>query len=203
GPFASNLVEAGGFSYANTHEATPDVQFHFLPAARAEAGITTLRPGFGMTLNSYFLRPRSRGTVRIASSDPNREPLIDPNYLADDYDLEMTIAGVQQSREIMGQSSMASFVKAEHLGDGSRVTTRDEYVNFVRSYGRTSYHPVGTCSMGTTDDSVVSPRLKVYGIEGLRVVDSSIMPRLVSANTQAPTIMIAEKAVDMIFEDAS
>jgi choline dehydrogenase-like flavoprotein len=201
GPFASNLVEAGGFSYANTDDSTPDLQFHFLPAARAEAAIS-LRPGFGATLNSYFLRPRSRGTVRMASSDPNQPPLIDPNYLADDYDLEMTIAGVQQSRQIMEQSSMAPFIRAEHIGDGSRVKTRDEYVNFVRSYGRTSYHPVGTCAMGISDDSVVSPRLKVYGLEGLRVVDSSIMPRLISANTQAPTIMIAEKAVDMILDDA-
>ena len=203
GPFASNLVEAGGFSYANTDEKTPDLQFHFLPAARSEPGIASLRPGFGATLNSYFLRPRSRGTVRVASSDPTMTPLIDPNFLADDYDLEMTIAGVQQSRQIMEQSSMAAFIKKEHIGDGSRVATRDEYVNFVRSYGRTSYHPVGTCAMGTTDDSVVSPRLKVYGLEGLRVVDSSIMPRLISANTQAPTIMIAEKAVDMILEDAA
>ena len=202
GPFASNLVEAGGFSYANTEEKTPDLQFHFLPAARSEPGIASLRPGFGATLNSYFLRPRSRGTVRVASSDPTRAPLIDPRYLADDYDLEITIAGVRQSREIMGQASLAPFIKAEHIGDGSRVATRDEYVNFVRSYGRTSYHPVGTCAMGTTDDSVVSPRLKVHGLEGLRVVDSSIMPRLISANTQAPTIMIAEKAVDMILEDA-
>lgn len=203
GPFASNLVEAGGFSYANTAEKSPDLQFHFLPAARSEPGIASLQPGFGMTLNSYFLRPRSRGTVRVASSDPTQSPLIDPNFLADDYDLEMTIAGVQQSRQIMEQTSMAAFIKKEHIGDGSRVATRDEYVNFVRSYGRTSYHPVGTCAMGTTDDSVVSPRLKVHGLEGLRVVDSSIMPRLVSANTQAPTIMIAEKAVDMILEDAA
>lgn len=203
GPFASNLVEAGGFSYANKDEKTPDLQFHFLPAARSEPGIASLQPGFGMTLNSYFLRPRSRGTVRVASSDPTQSPLIDPNFLADDYDLEMTIAGVQQSRQIMEQTSIAAFIKKEHIGDGSRVKTRDEYVKFVRSHGRTSYHPVGTCAMGTTDDSVVSPRLKVHGLEGLRVVDSSIMPRLISANTQAPTIMIAEKAVDMILEDAA
>ena len=140
--------------------------------------------------------------MRPVSSDPDKAPLIDPNYLADDYDIEMAIAGVQQSRQIMEQSSMAQLVKAEHIGGGSRVKTRDEYVKFVRSYGRTSYHPVGTCAMGTTDDAVVSPRLKVHGLEGLRVVDSSIMPRLVSANTQAPTIMIAEKAFDMILEDA-
>ena len=202
GPFASTLVEAGGFSYANREEKTPDLQFHFLPAARVGTGAAALKPGFGATLNSYFLRPRSRGTVRPVSSDPAKAPLIDPNYLADDYDLEMAIAGVQQSRGIMEQSSMAALTKAEHIGDGSRVETRDEYVKFVRSFGRTSYHPVGTCSMGTTDESVVSPRLKVHGLEGLRVVDSSIMPRLVSANTQAPTIMIAEKAVDMILQDA-
>jgi choline dehydrogenase-like flavoprotein len=203
GPFASNLVEAGGFSYANPDEKTPDLQFHFLPAARAGTGAETLRPGFGATLNSYFLRPRSRGTVRPASSDPGQAPLIDPNYLADDYDIEMAIAGVQQSRQIMAQTSMAKLVKAERMGNGARVQTRDEYVNFVRSYGRTSYHPVGTCAMGTTDESVVSPRLNVHGLEALRVVDSSIMPRLVSANTQAPTIMIAEKAVDMILADAN
>jgi choline dehydrogenase-like flavoprotein len=202
GPFASTLVEAGGFSYANKEEKSPDLQFHFLPAARAGTGAVAVQPGFGATVNSYFLRPRSRGTVRLVSSNPKHPPLIDPNYLADDYDLEMAIAGAQQSRKIMEQSSMAALVKAEHIGDGARVESHDEYVKFVRSFGRTSYHPVGTCAMGTGDEAVVSPRLKVHGLEGLRVVDSSIMPRLVSANTQAPTIMIAEKAVDMILQDA-
>jgi choline dehydrogenase len=124
--------------------------------------------------------------------------LIDPNFLADDYDVEMAIEGVRQSRAIMDQPSMAPHIKAEHLAGGDKVNTKDEYVRFVRSHGRTSYHPVGTCSMGTSDDSVVSPELKVHGLEGLRVVDSSIMPRIVSSNTQAPTVMIAEKAVDMI-----
>ena len=203
GPLASTVVEAGAFSYANKDEKTPDLQFHFLPAAGVEAGISAVRPGYGATLNSYFVRPRSRGTVRVASADPNEAPLIDPNFLADDYDLEMAIVGVQQSREIMEQSSMARYVKKEHIGDGSRVKTRDEYVNFVRNFGRTSYHPVGTCAMGTGDEAVVDPRLSVHGLEGLRVVDSSIMPRIVSSNTQAPTIMIAEKAADMIVQDAN
>jgi choline dehydrogenase-like flavoprotein len=202
GPLSSTVVEAGGFSYANESESSPDLQFHFLPAAGVEAGIAAVRPGYGATLNSYFLRPKSRGTVKVASADPQRAPLIDPNYLADDYDLEMGIAGVRQSREIMGQSSMAPLVKAEHIGGGERVSSYDEYVRFVRQYGRTSYHPVGTCRMGTSDDSVVSPRLTVHGVEGLRVVDSSVMPRIVSSNTQAPTVMIAEKAVDLILADA-
>jgi choline dehydrogenase len=202
GPLASTVVEAGGFSYGNSDENTPDLQFHFLPAAGVEAGIAAVRPGYGCTLNSYFLRPRSRGTVRVASSDPHVAPLIDPNYLADDYDLELAVEGLRQSRAIMSQPSMAAHIKAEHLAGGQKVETKDDYIRFVRGYGRTSYHPVGTCAMGNSDESVVSPRLRVHGLEGLRVVDSSVMPRIVSSNTQAATVMIAEKASDMIREDA-
>lgn len=202
GPLASTVVEAGGFSFGDPNEASPDLQFHFLPAAGVEAGIGSVRPGYGATLNSYFVRPRSRGTVRIASADPTVAPLIDPNYLADERDLEMAVVGVEQSREIMAQPSMARNIRKEHIGDGSPVRTKDELVRFVRNFGRTSYHPVGTCAMGVKDDSVVSPRLQVHGLQGLRVIDSSIMPRIVSSNTQAPTVMIAEKAVDMIREDA-
>jgi len=202
GPLASTLVEAGGFSFGNRNEVTPDLQFHFLPAAGVEAGIAAVRPGYGATLNSYFLRPRSRGTLRVASADPSVAPLADPNYLADDYDVEMAVEGVRQSRELMGQPSMAAYVKAEHMAGGEAVVTKDDYVRFVRAFGRTAYHPVGTCAMGVSDAAVVSPLLKVYGLEGLRVVDSSIMPQLVSSNTQAATVMIAEKASAMILEDA-
>ncbi|CDR13960.1 GMC family oxidoreductase [Streptomyces iranensis] len=202
GPMASTVVEAGGFAYGDEQEPTPDLQFHFLPAAGVEAGIAAVRRGYGCTLNSYFLRPRSRGTVRVAGPDPSRAPLIDPNYLADDHDLEMSIEGVRQSREIMGQPSMAPHIKAEHLAGGRPVRTKDDYIAFVRGHGRTAYHPVGTCAMGDSDESVVSPRLKVHGLRGLRVVDSSIMPRIVSSNTQAPTVMIAEHGSDMIVEDA-
>jgi len=198
GPLASTVVEGGAFSFANKDEATADLQFHFLPAAGVEAGIAAVKPGFGVTLNSYFVRPRSRGSVHITSSDPRVPPRIDPNYVADDYDLEMSIEGVRQSREIMAQPSIAKHIKAEHLGGGESLSTKDDYVRFVRAYGRTSYHPVGTCKMGSSDGAVVSPELTVLGLEGLRVVDASIMPRIVSSNTQAPTVMIAEKAADMI-----
>ncbi|MFD4711174.1 GMC family oxidoreductase [Streptomyces sp. NPDC058430] len=198
GPLASTVVEAGAFSAGADGSAGADLQFHFLPAAGVEAGVASVRPGFGVTLNSYYLRPRSRGTVRVASADPARMPLIDPNYLADDHDVDMSVEGVRQSREIMAQPSMARHIKAEHLAGGAALNSKDDYIRFVRAHGRTSYHPVGTCAMGVSDLSVVSPELRVHGMEGLRVVDSSVMPRIVSSNTQAATVMIAEKAADLI-----
>lgn len=198
GPLASTVVEAGGFSYTREDEPTADLQFCFLPAAGVEAGIAGVRPGYGCTLNSVFLRPHSRGSVRIASDDPKQAPLIDPNYLADDNDVEHSIAGVRQSLEIMAQPSMARHIKAVHLAHGMSLKTTDDYLRFVRAHGRTAYHPVGTCAMGVSGNSVVSPDLSVHGLEGLRVADSSIMPRIVSSNTQAPTVMIAEKAAALI-----
>jgi choline dehydrogenase len=199
GPLSSTVVEAGAFSSSGPQPGTPaDLQFHFLPAAGVEAGIAAVRPGYGVTLNSYYLRPRSRGTIRIASADPRRMPLIDPNFLADDHDVEMAITGVQHSREIMAQPSMAGHIHREHLAGTSKLNSKDDYVRFVRGHGRTSYHPVGTCAMGVSDGAVVAPDLRVHGMEGLRVVDSSIMPRIVSSNTQAATVMIAEKGADLI-----
>ena len=198
GPLASTVVEAGAFTRSGPDATDPDLQFHFLPAAGVEAGIAAVRPGYGATLNSYLTRPLSRGTVRLGSADPTVQPIIDPNYLAEEHDVEVAAAGVRQSREIMAQPSMARHVKAEHLAGQSTLRTKDDYVRFVRAYGRTSYHPVGTCAMGTDDHSVVDPELRVHGLEGLRVVDASVMPAIVSSNTQAPTVMIAEKAVDLI-----
>jgi len=198
GPLASTAVEGGMFSYSNEEEKTPNLQFHFLPAAGIEAGVVGAKPGYGVTLNVYLVRPESRGTMRIASSDPKQAPLIDPNYLATDYDLEATVEGLRQMRDIMSQPAMAQHVTAEHLAGNAELTNKDSYIQFARNFGRTSYHPVGTCAMGVSDDSVVDPQLKVYGIKGLRVADSSIMPAINSSNTQAPTVAIAEKAADMI-----
>jgi choline dehydrogenase len=198
GPLASTLVEGGAFSFGNPDEPTPDLQFHFLPAAGVEAGIAKLPVGYGCTLNSYFLHPRSRGSVRIASADPARPPLIDPNYIADPYDLRMSAEGLRQMREIMAQRSMARLVKRELLVGDRPLRTEEDHVRYVREHGRTSYHPAGTCAMGTGPDAVVSPELDVHGLEGLRVVDCSIMPRIVSSNTQAATVMIAEKGSDLI-----
>jgi len=198
---ASTVVEGGAFSYANEREQTPDLQFHFLPAAGVEAGVPGVRPGYGCTLNSYFVRPRSRGSVRLASSDPRQAPLIDPNYLADGYDFEISVEGLRQSREMMAQPAMARLIKREHT-QGGELKSKEDLGRYIREFGRTSYHHVGTCKMGQGDDAVVSPELKVWGVEGLRVCDSSIMPRIVSSNTQAPTVMIAEKASDLILGDS-
>jgi choline dehydrogenase len=201
GPLASTVVEGGMFSYSDKKEKTPDLQFHFLPAAGVEAGIAATEKGLGVTLNVYYLRPKSRGTVRIASSDPRVAPLIDPNYLSEDSDLEATIEGLRQMREVMSQPAISKYVTKEHLAKGATLNSKDSYVKFVRENGRTSYHPVGTCAMGSHEESVVSPHLKVHGIGNLRIADSSIMPEIVSSNTQAATIAIAERAADLILSD--
>jgi choline dehydrogenase-like flavoprotein len=196
GPVTSNLAEAGGFWYAAPSARSPDVQFHFLPGSGLEAGVTQLGE-HGCTLNSAFLRPHSRGTVRLAGCDPLAHPLIDPNYFAEDYDRRMSVAGLRFAREIMAQPAFRPYLRAERL-PGPDVQSDAEVLAYARQHGKTDYHPVGTCRMGVDPMAVVDPELRVRGIERLRVCDSSIMPRLVSSNTNAPTLMIGEKAADVI-----
>ncbi len=199
GPAASNIVEAGGFWWGDRSEPAPDIQFHFLPGAGVENGIGSVPGGYGCTLNSYPVRPRSRGTVRLKSAIASDHPLIDPNPYSEAYDIERAIDGVMLSREILSQQAFAPFIRQEHL-PGAGVKTRMQMTEFVRAYGRSAYHPAGTCRMGASNnpEAVVDPQLRVRGISGLRVCDSSVMPHLVSSNTNAATIMIAEKAADMI-----
>ena len=197
GPVASTIVEGGAFWFADKAAPTPDLQFHFLIGAGVEAGVPKIPSGSGVTLNSYTLRPKARGSVTLRSADPREMPVIDPNFLGDPYDLRTSTEGVRQSREIMRQSAFSKYVRKEHFPD-ERVKTQAELEAYARQYGRTSYHPVGTCKMGVDDMAVVDPSLRVRGIEGLRICDSSIMPQLVSSNTNAPSIMIGEKARDLI-----
>lgn len=197
GPVASNIVEAGAFWWGDRNEKTPDLQFHFLAGAGVEEGVGTVPGGNGATCNSYHTRPRSRGSVTLASSNPHDAPLIDPNSFADPYDLDRHIDGIKITQEVGRTASMKKFVDREHF-PGPSVKTRKDYEDAARANARSSYHPVGTCKMGTDEMAVVDPQLRVRGIEGLRVCDSSIMPALVSSNTNAPTIAIAEKAADMI-----
>ena len=197
GPITSNVVEGGAFWYADRTAPVPDLQFHFLAAAGAEEGVPSVPSGSGITLNSYTVRPKSRGTVRLRSSDPADHPIIDPNFLAEPDDLKVSSRGVQISKEIFSQPSLSKYIKRLHLPD-ENVKTQKDFEAYSRQYGRTSYHPSCTCKMGVDEMAVVDPQLRVRGLNGLRVCDSSIMPSLIGSNTNAPTIMIAEKASDMI-----
>ena len=198
GPVTSNVVEGGAFWYADKDENKPDLQFHFLAGAGAEEGVPSVPPGSsGITLNSYTLRPKARGSVKLRSASMQDAPLVDPNYLGHPDDLKISAEGVKISVEMFRQSSLQKYIKTMRFPD-DEVKTQKQYEEYARQYGRTSYHPVGTCKIGSDEMSVVAPDLRVHGLDGLRVCDSSVMPSLVGSNTNAPTIMIGEKASDLI-----
>lgn len=199
GPVASSLFETGGFWYADPDARSPDIQFHLGLGTGIEHGVVAMPQG-GVTLNSCYLRPRSRGTVRLQSSDPAHAPLIDPNYLEDSRDRELSIAGLKLTQEILSQDALKPFIKAERL-PGGEVKTDQDYFDFICQHSKTSHHCAGTCRMGPDAEAVVDIRLKFNGISDLRIVDNSIMPTAISSNTNAAAIMIGEKAVDMIRED--
>ena len=206
GPAASSLFETGGFWYADRKSARqesahrtparPDVQLHLGLGSGIEAGVLKLKRA-GVTLNSAYLQPESRGSVRLASPDPAAAPLIDPNYWAEPHDRAMAFAGFRLAREIMRQDALKPFVAREAL-PGPAVESDAALFDHACASAKTDHHPVGACRMGREGMAVVGPDLKVHGIEALRVADSSVMPRLPSCNTNAPTIMIGEKASDLI-----
>lgn len=200
GPVTSNVVEGGAFWYADGPDSrpNPDLQFHFLCGAGAEAGVPSVPKGSsGITLNSYTLRPKSRGSVTLRSADPSVAPVVDPNFLGHPDDLRISVEGVKISREIFSQPSLRKYIKEIRFPD-SNVRTQADYEAYARQYGRTSYHPTCTCKMGRDEMSVVDPQLRVHGMDGLRICDSSVMPSLVGSNTNAPSIMIGERAADLI-----
>ena len=174
----------------------PDVQLHLGLGSGIEAGVVKLRQA-GVTLNSAYLQPESRGSVRLASPDPDAAPLIDPNYWAEPRDRAMAFDGFHLAREIMRQDALKPFVAREVL-PGPAVESDAALFDHACAHAKTDHHPVGTCRMGMDDMAVVHPDLKVRGIEALRVADASVMPRIPSCNTNAPTIMIGEKASDLI-----
>ncbi len=196
GPVASSLFETGGFWYADPDARSPDIQFHLGLGSGIEAGVEKLKNA-GVTLNSAYLHPRSRGTVRLASNDPAAAPLIDPNYWSDPHDRKMSLEGLKIAREILSQDALKPYVMAERL-PGPKVVSDDDLFDYACANAKTDHHPVGTCRMGTDAMTVVDLELKVRGLEGLRVCDSSIMPRVPSCNTNAPTIMVGEKGADII-----
>jgi choline dehydrogenase-like flavoprotein len=200
GPGTTNVAEAGAFAISELGAASPDIQYHFIPAQVVNHARTPM-DGDGVTLHACCLRPQSRGEIRLASVDPLQPPIMDPNYLAADYDLKILIAGLRQGRDILAAAAFASWLEEERI-PGKAAQSNAELEDFVRATAETEYHPVGTCKMGSDPLAVVDEDLRLRGIERLRVIDASIMPSIVSGNTNAPVIMIAEKGADMMLAAA-
>jgi choline dehydrogenase len=197
GPGTTNAAEAGGFVRSRlAADSRPDIQFHFVPAQLDDHGRNRL-PGHGYTLHACNLRPKSRGRIRLGSADAAEPPRIFANYLSHPDDLPVMVECVRISRELFAASAFDPY-RGDEVFPGAQIKSVAGLEAFVRQKAETIYHPVGTCKMGIDDAAVVDPTLAVRGMEGLRVVDGSIMPTLVSGNTNAPTIMIAEKAAAMI-----
>jgi choline dehydrogenase len=203
GPLAVGINQGGMFCRALPAESkTPDIQFHFSTLSADAAG-GQVHPFSGCTYSICQLRPESRGRVRIRSTDAREAPSIQPNYLATDLDRRTAIAGVRFARRVAATMPMRDLMKRE-VRPGVDAQSDDEILQFCREYGQTIFHPSGTAKMGVATDptAVVDERLRVYGTQGLRVVDCSIMPTLVSGNTNVPVVMVAEKAADMMLADA-
>jgi choline dehydrogenase len=201
GPLAIGINQGGLFTRVLPESKTPDVQFHFATLSAELAGAQP-HPWPGFTLSVCQLRPESRGTVRIRSTDPFQAPAMQPNYLAAELDRRCAVAGIRLARRLASTSSLQPYV-AEEYRPGPDAETDNDLLEFARNYGATIFHPSGTCKMGGDAMAVVDERLRVRGIGGLRVVDCSIMPTLVSGNTHAPVVMIAEKASDLILGNRS
>lgn len=196
GMFTTNVAETGGFIKSRPDVERADIQIHFCTALVMDHGRQKVMAR-GFSVHTCVLRPKSKGTVRLASADMRVAPLIDPNFLSDEDDLRVLIDGVDQSLRILEQPAMAPY-RGTPL-DGSQGHERGEaLIPLIRAHADTIYHPVGTCRMGRDAAAVLDPLLRVRGVEGLRVVDASIMPSLISGNTQAPSAMIGERAADFI-----
>ena len=196
GMLTTNFAETGAFLRSSADAATPDLQLHFVIGKLIDHGRKTVF-GHGYSCHVCLLRPDSRGSLRLASADPAAAPLIDPAFLSDAADLQRLVQGFKIMRRILQQPALATLGGRE-LQASAAAQTDPQIEAFIRSRADTIYHPVGSCRMGNGPDDVVDAQLRVHGMQGLRVVDASIMPRIVSGNTNAPTIMIAEKASDMI-----
>lgn len=199
GPASSNVAESGGFvRSARARDGRPDVQLHFVPAQLDDHGRNRM-PGHGYTIHACVLRPASRGRVELASADPRAKPLIRPRYLSEPEDVATLIAGVRLALEI-GAAREFDAHRGTEIFPGADRRTDAALLESIRLKAETIYHPVGTCRMGPATDAgaVLDPELRVRGVEGLRVVDASVMPTLPSGNTNAPTIMIAERAAALL-----
>ena len=190
-----------GFLKTRPELETPDIQLHFVPFHVILKGKRELGPDPGMTIALYQLRPESTGSIHIKSTEPTRYPAINFNFLSAELDRETLISGVRKTREVIEAKALDD-LRGPELRPGSSVQSDDEILDFVREKAETAYHPVGTCKMGSDEMAVVDDNLRVHGLEGLRIADGSIMPTLVSGNTNGPCIMIGEKASDLVLASA-
>lgn len=197
GWLTTNYVEAGGFARTPLADALPDVQFHFVPGYRSHRG-RLFEWGHGYAVHTCVLRPKSIGALHL---DRERKLVIDFNFLSDPADAKVLIEGLKLARRILAAPQFDG-IRGKEMLPGEAVQSDEQLMTYVRDYASTVFHPVGTCKMGVDPMSVVGPDLKVHGLQGLRVVDASIMPTLISGNTNAPCIMIGEKAADLILQHA-
>lgn len=199
GMVSSSPCQAATFVRSRPDVKTPDISLYFLPVGFVDHGRVKV-PGRAVTLHNNIMRPVSRGEIKLRSSNPTDMPLIDPNFLADPADMDVMVECVRWARKVM-----AAPVLAQHIGPeifpGPSVQSEEDIKAYVRANAEIDYHPVGSCKMGHDRMAVVDDRLRVHGLSGLRVVDASIMPNVISGNTNAPTMMIAAKAAKMIIED--
>jgi choline dehydrogenase len=203
GIFTSNVAEAGGFDKTQSAADIPDIQYHFLPAVLLNHGRSTAF-GYGFGVHVCGLYPKSRGEIKLRSNKPNDPAMIDPHYLEHPDDQKVMIDGVRRARKILAAPSFSQYQSWE-VGPGPEAQSDEQILAFIRKKSETIYHPVGTCKMGDISDvmTVVDSELQVKGVKGLRVVDASVMPTLVGGNTNAPTIMIAERCADLIKQQYS
>jgi len=196
GPFASNVFESHAVLRSMPGLDRPDIQVVFQPARRNQ-NLFPLPLGHGFVLSTVLLHPKSRGRLTLASPDPRAKPLVDPNLLGEPEDFEPIVRGLKLSRRVFAAPPFAPYRATEFL-PGTKVQADDDWRDYIRATAATVHHPAGSCRMGADDSSVVTPQLKVRGIEALRVADASIFPQLMGGNTNAPVVMVAEKAADMI-----
>ena len=204
GPMASNGIHAGLFTRTDPRLERPDMQINFFEwsTLQRDKDRVVPHPFPGFTLSPVHLRPDGRGTVRLASPDPLAPPAVLFDYLRTDYDMQAVLFGIRLGRKIAEQPALKPYI-VDEMQPGASVTDDADLANYVRQSGVSNQHPTSSCAMGHGPNTVVDPRLRVHGIDGLRVADASIMPVAVGGNTNAPTIMIGEKAAAMILEDAA
>jgi choline dehydrogenase-like flavoprotein len=195
GVFANTILHAGGFVRSRPGLDRPDIQFILMPAERAPSGRMGIGHGYGLI--TILLRPRSSGVVKLAGPDPALAPVIDPAFYSEPADLDDMLRGLRLARRVLEAPAWGP-VRGAELRPGSAVQSDDALKDYIRASSVTCFHPVGTCRMGKNADDVVDAQLRVRGVDGLRVVDASVIPRMIGGNTNAPVIMIAEKAADMI-----